>query len=177
MFRRLYSDGSKSIASFPNTMSTQQQQPNSRLDPRNQQPPGASVSSKTMLSHFSNNKKSSNAMQISAPTHGESKSPQKIAILKKAEMNIFGIFFTISPIRCFCYVLSECQKLEILTNRENKMADSNLNRPFCSHNLWEFLTSDILTEHNNSTWSGYISTFWVVLYLLQIFWTKIRRKI
>ena len=60
----------------------------------------------------------------------------------------------ISPIRCYCYILSECQKLEILTNRENKMADSNLNRPFCSHILWEFLTSDILTEHNNSTWSG-----------------------
>ena len=73
MFRRLYSDGSKSFASFPNTMSTQQQQPNLRLDPRNQQPPGASVSSKSMLTHFSNNKKSSNMVQVSTPNHGELK--------------------------------------------------------------------------------------------------------
>ena len=74
MFRRLYSDGSKSFASFPNTMSTQQQQPNLRLDPQNQQqPPGASVSSKSMLTHFSNNKKSSNMVQVSTPNHGELK--------------------------------------------------------------------------------------------------------
>merc|ERR1712223_1194916 len=51
-------------------MSTQQQQPNLRLDPRNQQPPGASVSSKSMLTHFSNNKKSSNVVQVSTPNHG-----------------------------------------------------------------------------------------------------------
>ena len=44
-------------------------------------------------------------MQISAPTHGESKSPQKIAILKKAEMNIFGIFFTICIKKIFPKVL------------------------------------------------------------------------